>query len=241
MGRQFKQRDERPLAERIADADALVITDVQTQRRQAERRSIFINGEFAMGVSEEMYVKYALYKGRVVTLSFLEEVQREDEIYRCKQTAMNYQTRRMRSRREMEEKLAEKGFPLEAIDATIRFLIEYRMMDDRDFARAYINDQIMKRPVGRRRLENDLRRKGLQKDEVAEIVSESLGESDELAHAMAAAEKKARTIRHDDPQKWERAMAAFLAGRGFDWSVVGKILERYRRERREPDNTFIDE
>src|SRR3954470_10535175 len=183
--------------------EPLVITDVETQQRSATRRSIFINGEFALGVSEEIYVKFALYKGRVITAGFLEEVRREDEIYRCRQYALAYVGRRMRSRQEIERRLAEKQFPPEAIAATMTFLEEYRMVDDREFARAFVNDQLLKRPVGRRRLTNELRRRGLAKEEIDEMVKQAIPEEEELQNALAAARKKSGSIRHDDRQKWE--------------------------------------
>jgi regulatory protein len=211
--------------------EALVITDVQTQQRSAVRRSIFINGEFALGISEEIYVKYALYKGRVVNAAFMEEVRREDELYRARQYALRYVGQRMRSRQEVERKLAEKEFPPETIAAAIRFLEEYRMIDDREFARAFVNDQLLKRPVGRRRLANELRRRGLAKEEIEETMADAVPEEDELANAMAAAEKKAPSIRHDDPRKWERSMASFLAGRGFAWEVVAKVLAHFRKSK----------
>ena len=134
----------------------LVITDVQTQVKRAERRSLFINGEFALGVSEETYVRYALYKGRVLTPELLEEVRREDEIFQCKQTAMRFLERRMRSRQEVERKLATKEYSPGAIEATLRFLVEYRMIDDREFARVFVSDQLLRRPVGKRRLGDEL-------------------------------------------------------------------------------------
>lgn len=218
-----------------ADPGTLTITDVQTQRRNEVRRSIFVNGEFALGVSEEIYVKFALFKGRVVTEAFLEEVRREDELYRCKQTAIRYLGRRMRSTQEVERKLAEKGFLPEPIAATLKFLDEYRMLDDQAFAKSFINDQLLRRPVGRRRLNAELRRKGLAKDEITESIASSVGDEDELSNAFAAAAKKAPNIRHDDPRKWDRTMASFLAGRGFGWDVVDKVLAHYRKERKNTD------
>lgn len=212
--------------------DSMIITEVRTQQRNAQRRAIFINGEFALGVSEEMYVKYALFKGRVVTPELMEEVRREDELFLCKQAAIRFLARRMRSIREVEQKLAEKGFEPAAIAATVQFLAGYGMVDDREFARSFVNDQLLRRPLGRRRLSAELRRKGLAKDEIEETLSQAIGDHDELSHALAAAEKKAPSIRHDDPRKWDRTMASFLAGRGFGWDVVEKVLNRYREQRR---------
>lgn len=215
-----------------AEPGTMTVTEVRTQQRNAQRRAIFINGEFALGISEEMYVKFALFKGRIVTPELMEEVRREDELFRCRQSAIRFLARRMRSIREVEQKLAEKGFEPDTVAATVKFLAGYGMVDDKEFARSFVNDQLLRRPLGRRRLGAELRRKGLKKDEIEETLSEKIGDQDELANALVAAEKKAPTIRHDDPRKWDRTMASFLAGRGFGWDVVDKVLRRYREQRR---------
>jgi regulatory protein len=215
------------------DAIRLVITDVQTQRKRAERRSIFINGEFAFGISEESYVRYALFRGREVTQAFLDEVRQAEEHYQARQSALRFLQRRMRSVQEIERKLAEKDFPPETIAATLEFLRQYGMIDDDAFARAYVNDQLIRRPLGRRRLEQELRKKGIEKEAAGQTVSSMLGDDDELANALAAAEKKLGTLRKDDPRKRERSLANFLAGRGFTWGVIATVLGRLRERIRQ--------
>lgn len=219
--------------ENEANEQPLVITEVRTQKRRETRRSIFVNGEFAFGVSEEIYVKYALYTGRVVTPEFIEEVLRQDELYRAKSYALRYLTRRMRSEQEIESKLKEKGFPPETVTETVRFLAEYNLIDDEEFARMFVNDQLLRRPVGRRRLDAELRRKGIGKESADRLLEARLTDDEELKNAMAAAEKKAPNIRKADPRKWEQSMANFLAGRGFGWGVVAKVIETFRQRRKD--------
>ena len=223
------------------DAARLVITDVQTQRRRAERRSIFINGEFAFGISEESYVRYALFRGREVTQEFLDEVRLAEERYQARQVALRFLQRRMRSVQEIQRKLAEKEFPPETIDDTVEFLRGYGMIDDEAFARAFVNDQLLRRPIGRRRLEQELRTKGIAKDAAGEMVSAMLGDDEEFANALAAAEKKLPTGRGDDPTKRERSMANFLASRGFAWGTITRVLSQVRERLRTADDQTDEE
>lgn len=206
----------------------LIITDVQTQKKRAERRSIFINGEFAFGVSEETYVRYALFKGREVTREYLDELLLVEENYQARQCALRYLDKRMRSVREITKKLAEKGFDAATIASTLEFLREYRMIDDHAFARAYVNDQLLRRPLGRQRLALELRRKGITKESATALVHDVVGDDDELANALAAAEKKVATLRHDDVRKRERSLTNFLAARGFSWDVITTVVRRLR-------------
>jgi regulatory protein len=225
--------DRKPLPPRRNAADILddlpenvewKITEVQTQRKRAERRSIFINGEFAFGISEEMYVKHALFSGRIVTRAFLEEVLGEEERYQARQVAMRFVNRRMRSLQEIEKKLAEREFTPDIIQNTIQFLREYNLVNDEGFARAYVNDQLLRRPIGRRRLQMELQKKGVDREQVGKILGSIVDDAGELANAMAAAEKKLPNLRGDDPRKRERSLATFLTSRGFGWDVIKQVL-----------------
>lgn len=204
------------------------ITDVQTQRKRAERRSIFVNGEFAFGISEEMYVKHALFNGRVLTRQFLEEVLGEEERYQARQVALRFVNRRMRSLQEIEKKLAEREFTSDIITDTVAFLREYNLVDDANFARAYVNDQLLRRPIGRRRLQMELQKKGVDRDQVGTILGALVDDAGELANAMAAAEKKLPTLKGDDPRKRERSLATFLTSRGFGWDVIKQVIAEMR-------------
>lgn len=209
----------------------MTITDVQRQRKRNQRRSIYIDGEFAFGVGEETYVKFALFKGREVDEAFLEEVQQWDEVYYAKQTALNYVNVRLRSKKEVHDKLRDREYSEEAIKVAISFLFEYQLLDDGVFARAWVKDKLLKREVGRMKLESELRKKGVNKEVTAETLDEILGDNREEQEAFKAAEKKARKIRHDDPRKWDQSMSSFLANRGFGWAIVKKVLQKYRDDR----------
>lgn len=209
-------------------ADTQIITSVQVQRKRATRRSIFINGEFAFGVSEEAYVKFALFTGREITKAFVDEVIEWENRYQGRQIALRYVNARMRSRSEVEKKLREKELDQETIAATMEFLQEYDLLDDEAFARAWVNDQLLKRKLGRKRLDAGLKLKGIDRTIIERVLNERCGTDEELEQALLAAERKAPTIRHDDRIKWERSMANFLMGRGFSWEIIRQVIEKYR-------------
>jgi regulatory protein len=138
----------------------------------------------------------------------------------------------MRSVREVERKLAEKEIDEDLIEETIAFLREYALVDDAQFVRAYVSDQLLKRPVGKRRLSMALREKGVDAELTTSVLEDVINEEREFELAMAAAEKKLSTKVLDDAHKWERSLANFLAGRGFDWNVVSKVVRHYRERKR---------
>lgn len=205
--------------------EQLVITDTQMQQRsRSPRRSVFINGEYAFGLSEEIFVKMGLFKGTVVTEDFLARVKQEEDIYQAKQAGLRLCNRRMYGTTEMERKLRTKKFSPEAIESAVRFLKEYNMLDDAEFASAFVADKLLKKRIGRGKLRSELQSKGISKELADQTLRTKISDETELANAIKAAERKTRSLRSDDPKKRERTLAQFLQTRGFDWDTIRKAV-----------------
>jgi len=207
--------------------DELIVTDVRTGRSRKQPRLIYIDGEFSFRLSEDICLKFGLFRGARLSEERIAEIQAEEERYQAKQAALRLVSHRLRSAREIDRKLREKGFSPSAVETAQRFLREYGMIDDAEFASAFVNDQLLRRPLGRRRLEQELRKKGVDSDTIRSTLDDIDGES-EYERALAAAEKKAPTIRATDRIRWERSMASFLSGRGFGWDVVSQVMEHLK-------------
>jgi regulatory protein len=130
-------------------------------------------------------------------------------------------TRRPRSRAELERYLrARKTADGEAQEVLGR-LVERGLVDDRDFARQWVENRQEFRPRSVRALRMELRKLGVAEPDAREAL-ESVRESDA---ALAAARKKAARLAlsvRGDPQPrrtFENKMTAFLASRGFNFDL----------------------
>lgn len=97
------------------------------------------------------------------------------------------------------------------------------LLNDADFARQWVEAR-SGRKLGRNRIAQELRRKGIDADEAEEALS-AIGEDDQLADAIALAEKAAVRAKSDeDPRKTYQRIAAMLARRGFRWDITKEAL-----------------
>ena len=97
------------------------------------------------------------------------------------------------------------------------------LLNDADFARQWVEAR-SGRKLGRSRIAQELRRKGIDADEAEEALS-AIGEDDQLADAIALAEKAAAHAKPDeDPRKTYQRIAAMLARRGFRWDIAKEAL-----------------
>ena len=119
---------------------------------------------------------------------------------------------RPRSLAEIESYMAGKAVTPATRERVTRRLTELALIDDRAFARWWVEDRCRHRPRSRRALAFELTRKGVAPGIAAEAVSQV---SDEDAALEAAAPRAAR-LRHQDADLALRRLTAFLQRRGFD-------------------------
>jgi regulatory protein len=152
------------------------------------------------------------------------------------EAAARFLEARSRSVTEVRRRLGQAGYRPELIEGAIERLTELGMLDDEQFARAWVESRDRARPRGERAIRDELRLKGIDR-ETAEVV---LGERREAAlEAAAAADpdgdgdgpaagadrvaaerliaKQSRALaRIADPRKRRQRAYALLARNGFD-------------------------
>ncbi|HHM23847.1 MAG TPA: hypothetical protein ENJ23_02270, partial [Bacteroidetes bacterium] len=92
------------------------ITGIERQKRNRDRFSVYLDGEFAFGLDGELLFDYGLQEGQELSEQQILELQREDERKRIKIQAFRYLANRDHSERELTTKLRKKGFSSEAIE-----------------------------------------------------------------------------------------------------------------------------
>jgi regulatory protein len=83
---------------------------------------------------------------------------------------------RLRSERELLQRLKQKGFSEELCRDTVNFLKDKEFIDDRVFARGWVSSRL-KRPFGLRRIKQELVQKGLSKEVIEDAFSRYRGQS----------------------------------------------------------------
>ena len=84
--------------------------------------------------------------------------------------AVGYLAARARSRREIEQKLLQAGYRPCTVEMVIYKLQRENLLDDADFARQWVESR-QHHKLGRSRIAQELRRKGVSQDEAEEALS----------------------------------------------------------------------
>ena len=91
---------------------------------------------------------------------------------RIKSDALRLLSFKPRSIAELKDRLRIKKYPPDLIDETIAVLTRQGLLDDQKFAKLYANSVTSSRPVGKKRLEMDLAKKGLDPQAVKETIAQ---------------------------------------------------------------------
>jgi len=146
----------------------------------------------------------------------------------CREATLELLERALRTRHDLERRLKEKGFAAGEIAATLDRLAEVGLVDDVEYARAWLAGRWGRRPSGWRRLQQELRAKGVSQEDAErarELLSERGGAPDEVQSAAKLAAQARKRYARLDPQVQRQRLYALLARRGYDSDVIRRALE----------------
>jgi regulatory protein len=103
-------------------------------------------------------------------------------------------------------------------------LCSLKYLNDETFARNWARSRAETRGYGPRRIEQELRTKGIGEALIREVVGETFGQVDEWKKAKSLLEKKFKSKQFDDPKMLRRA-AGFLQRRGYSSKVIFDLLK----------------
>ena len=141
---------------------------------------------------------------------------------------------RKRSVFEMRNRLKRKEFEGNIVDEVVEELIEYKYLNDEEFAEAYINDRINFNPRGSFLVKKELREKGVAENIVNEKIKELFPEEKEMELAKKAAEKKMETLNKDlEKNKIYQKIGSYLQTKGYFSHIIREVLDDVFRSLRE--------
>jgi regulatory protein len=200
-----------------------VITKIEPQKKNPRRRSVFIDGKFAFGLDEEVVSKLRLEKGESLTEKRIGEISAGKSENEAKEAALRSLSFRRRTEKEIKDKLRQKGFDDKVIRSTIEKLRSYDLVNDYEFATAWIKERLAYKPRGKRLLRQELWKKGIQKDIIDRAIEELC--RDENQSALEVLRKAERRYRNLEPKVARRRMMGLLTRRGFSYETVKEALK----------------
>lgn len=208
----------------------MTITQIEQQKRDKERVNIYIDGVFYCGLNMETVIKHKLKVGLEIEKETLDNMQLDSE----KQTALNktvkYISKAMKTQKEVVTYLKGKGYVYQVINFVLEKLKEYNFVDDETYVNLYIKQSSSSK--GKRRLQFELKNKGIDEKLVMEKVSEI---DTDRETALRLGEKFLQRKKVDE--KTREKLFRFLTYRGFSVDDTMYVLRTLLKG----ENDYVDD
>lgn len=204
----------------------MIITKIERQKKNSIRRSIFLDGSFAFGVSEDIFVRFSLYEGREIDEKEKNEIENAELEHSVKSLALKFRSYRPRSKKEIVEYLHKKDFDETLISKAIEYLESMKLLDDEEFARMMCRDKLHLKPVGKQVMKQMLFKKGISSPIIQKTLSEFYSPEFENELAMKEASKRMKRIASLPSLTIKRRLYEHLMRRGYDSSTCRTIVNQ---------------
>ncbi len=138
---------------------------------------------------------------------------------------------RQRSVKELRERLLEgRGATQTIVEECIERLCEYGYLDDARYAHSYAQLRVQQRPIGRQRLERDLRMKQIDKTTVDAALDSVFAEKPEAELIDSALAKRIRLRGRPQTRAEAKKLFDHLLRQGFAFELVSEKVRALSKE-----------
>ncbi|MEO0206370.1 MAG: RecX family transcriptional regulator [candidate division WOR-3 bacterium] len=195
------------------------ISKIEVQKKNKKRSSIYIDGEFKFGLSNEILLKYDIKEGDELTEEHIKNLLLAEEKERLKQRAYRLLRYRSRSVNEMKQRLINLGYEQEIVDAVVQELIEEGALNDQRFVREFANDYTELKPKGNIFIMNELRKKKVD----ATLIEDVLRNRDEKSLIKNILQKKLSNLDKNNPKEKAKIIRRLLS-KGFTPRIIHEVI-----------------
>lgn len=202
-----------------------VITGIVPAPRPAGRFAVLVDGSEVAVLTLEAIERLRLTVGRPID-GLEEQVELERMRLHAYDRALNMLAFRARSSSELARSLQRKGEERPHVDWAVARLKEQGLLDDAAFARSFARSKVVDGKQSRRRVQQDLARKGVARSLSEEAIDTVFEEEavDQRAIVEEAARKKLRSLAGLEPAVQRRRLYGFLARRGYELDDIRSVL-----------------
>ncbi len=193
------------------------ITTIKQQTKSQDRYSIFIDDKFAFGLSELGLINSGLRVGQELDREAVGRLKEDAAIDKAYNRTLALLARRPRSEGELRDYLKRKNYDSPTADVILNKLSKVGLVDDKAFAKLWVENRRLLKATSLRRLRQELRQKRIADDIIDEVLAAD--ETDDRQVLRELVERK--RARYPDKLKFMQ----YLARQGYNYDDIKSVLE----------------
>lgn len=208
------------------------LTKIEQQRNNPKRYSLYIDGQFYMGVDESVVIKFGLLNPRPIDQKQLDEIKQVEFEQSLYLKGIHYLSYGLRTTKEMRDYLTkylkehvdEEALDLSLVEDIINRLTTQRYLDDLEYAKSYVQNHALINAKGPERIRMELERKGVSLDHIEEGL-QNYDEEMRLDNAIKLSEKYIRTKKQYSVTMLKQKLMQHLMQKGYTRETIDQIWD----------------
>ena len=203
--------------------EAMILTEVNHKHAVVECQLENKYRSLSVLVSMEMFVELGLRKGKELEKEVIETLLENEQIVKAYQACIQKISVKDRSRKEMYDFLIEKTtLDIGQINQLIDYLEHKKYINDEQYARSMVQS-LQALLQGKQKIIRGLRNKGIAQELIDKVIQED-NEEEEVANALALAEKVKPSIRDRSLRSLKQKLTQRLMSQGFEFNVIEVVM-----------------
>lgn len=194
------------------------ITAIKQQERLKGRYSIYADEKYVFSLSEGALLDEKLYIGMELSREQVKDYKKLSADDKAYGLTLAYVARRPRSEWELRDYLRRKGYDEVVSEQIMERLRTLGFVNDESFARSWVDNRRLLKPVSKRRLQQELRQKRVSDEVISKVLQED--ETDEQDTLRQLITRKRKQTRYQDNQK----LMQYLARQGFNYDDIKSAM-----------------
>jgi len=199
------------------------ITSVTPHPKHASQYEVGLENGETLTVREGALTQFYIYPGKALSEEAKQALLDANEAQKVKSRAIRLLDHRAMSRKELIDKLVGKGENRDLAEEAADWLVEIGQLNDPEYAGNIVRHYAAK-GYGRKRIEQELWRRGIEKDIWDVALMEMPDDTDDAIDQFIQSK-----LRGEMPdRKEEKRVTDALMRRGYGWDEIGAAMRRYR-------------
>lgn len=188
------------------------------QVKKRGRYSVYVNGQFAFGLSELALINSGIRTGQELEAEELQNFKEESDIDKIYGRTLDLLARRPRSSWELRDYLKRKDQSPDRIEKILNKLSVQGYINDEDFARRWVENRRLLKTTSKRKLFLELKQKRIADEIIQSVLNDDHTDEQEVLRQLVA--KKRTQTRYQDKAK----LMQYLARQGYNYDDIKQVL-----------------
>ncbi|TPR14575.1 recombination regulator RecX [Apilactobacillus timberlakei] len=164
------------------------ITKISSQKRKG-RFNVYIDDHYAFPISENVMIKYRVFKGMEVDEKLKHELINADNISKLYSKAIDFLSHQLRTENEVVKKLSNFTEDDSEIETVINQLKGQHLINDQNYADSYVRTEVKKQDKGPANVFFKLKSKSVSEDKIQNAIENFYSDEDTMDNCVVQAKK----------------------------------------------------